>query len=115
MDLFPTPHSFPLPVVSGPLTLSHMGPGNFREIIDVLPLANTDNGFINTTAVSAFTNFGLETVQMGFAAPIYAWAAEFGGGSDGGEGLGHRVHQPIWHHHCAGDCQQWLLWFCHDS
>src|ERR1017187_4443417 len=72
-------------VPAGPFSLEQIGHdpifGDFRNYIDVPPLDFTDNSGVNNAAL--YTKFGVNTVQMTFASPIFAWGANFFGAESG--------------------------------
>lgn len=63
----------------GPFSLQQIGQdpvfGLFQNFIDVPPLQFTDNSGV--TNVAMYTKFGVQTVNMTFASPIFAWGANF--------------------------------------
>jgi hypothetical protein len=64
------------PVVAGHLTLQQSGSGNFRNLVDVLPLSLTGEGDTTNNA-SMFTDFGVTAVSMTFDASLRAWGGDF--------------------------------------
>jgi hypothetical protein len=73
------------PVTAGPFTLLQVGHdpifGDFRNYIDVPPLDFTDNSGVTNAAM--YTKFGINTVTMTFATPVFAWGANFYGAESG--------------------------------
>ena len=69
------------PVAAGPLTLLQIGHdpifGDFANFIDVPPLQFSDNSGVTNAAM--YTKYGINTVDMGFSSPVFAWGANFYG------------------------------------
>ena len=63
----------------GPFSLEQIGHdpifGDFRNFIDVPPLQFTDNSGVTNAAM--YTKFGINTVDMTFGSPVFAWGANF--------------------------------------
>src|SRR5262249_7631262 len=69
------------PVNVGPFSLQQIGVdpnfGFFQNFIDVPPLEFGDNDGRKNAAL--FTKFGVNTVDMTFTTPVFAWGADFWG------------------------------------
>lgn len=72
-------------VTAGPFTLAQIGHdpifGDFRNYIDVPPLDFTDNSGVTNAAM--YTKFGINTVDLTFSSPVFAWGANFYGAESG--------------------------------
>lgn len=55
--------------------------GDFRNLIDVPPLQFSDND--GNTNAALYTKFGINTVDLQFTNPVYAWGADFYGAESG--------------------------------
>jgi hypothetical protein len=69
----------------GPFSLQQIGTdptfGFFQNFIDVPPLQFTDNSGVTNAAL--FTKYGINTVEMTFSSPVFAWGANFYGAQTG--------------------------------
>jgi hypothetical protein len=74
-----------VPLNVGPFSLEQVGEdaviGFFQNFIDVPPLQFSDNSGVTNAAL--YTKFGVQTVDLTFAAPVFAWGANFYGAQSG--------------------------------